>query len=143
MRHLMSGRRFNRTSSHRKAMFRNLSSSLLDHGTIKTTLPKAKELRRFIEPMITLAKREVDLRNQQKNESLSLNVIDFKARIVALRRRALQILHSKVAVKKLFEEIGPRYSTRPGGYTRVSKCGYRSGDRAPMAFIELIDATRK
>ncbi|MBK2125997.1 50S ribosomal protein L17 [Fangia hongkongensis] len=135
MRHRMSGRKFSRTSSHRKAMFRNMSASLLKHEVIKTTLPKAKELRGFVEPLITLAKREVELR---KNES-QLDAVDFKAQVVALRRQAFNYLRNKAAVKKLFEEVGPRYETRPGGYTRVLKCGYRFGDKAPMAFIELVD----
>ncbi|WP_119343914.1 50S ribosomal protein L17 [Facilibium subflavum] len=135
MRHRKSGRKFSRTSSHRKAMFRNMSASLLKHELIKTTLPKAKELRGHIEPLITLAKREVELR---KNES-NMEAGEFKAQIVALRRQAFNTLRNKAAVKKLFEEVAPRYETRPGGYTRVLKCGYRFGDKAPMAFIELVD----
>lgn len=135
MRHRMSGRKFNRTSSHRKAMFRNMSASLLKHELIKTTLPKAKELRSFVEPLITLAKREVVLRKNEKD----LESLGFKSQVVALRRQAFDSLRNKAAVKKLFEEIAPRYETRPGGYTRVLKCGYRFGDKAPMAFIELVD----
>jgi len=135
MRHRKSGRKFNRTSSHRKAMFRNMSASLLKHELIKTTLPKAKELRGFIEPLITLAKREVELRKSTTDVENN----EFKGQVVALRRQAFNYLRNKEAVKKLFENIGPRYETRPGGYTRVLKCGFRFGDKAPMAFIELID----
>ncbi|GGF89067.1 MULTISPECIES: 50S ribosomal protein L17 [Cysteiniphilum] len=135
MRHRKSGRKFNRTSSHRKAMFRNMSASLLKHELIKTTLPKAKELRGFIEPLITLAKREVELRKSTTDHDNN----EFKGQVVALRRQAFNYLRNKEAVKKLFEEIGPRYEARPGGYTRVLKCGFRFGDKAPMAFIELVD----
>ena len=117
MRHRKSGRKFNRNSSHRKAMFKNLTSALVEHEAIKTTLPKAKELRGVVEPLITLA----------KNDS------------VANRRLAFARIRDKEAVKKLFEEIGPRYESRPGGYTRVLKCGFRAGDSAPMAFIEFVD----
>src|SRR4051812_3699763 len=113
MRHRNSGRYFNRTSSHRQAMFRNMTASLVEHELIKTTLPKAKELRRYIEPLITLAK------------------IDS----VANRRLAFNRLRDKVVVGKLFTELGPRYNARPGGYTRVLKCGLRSGDAAPMAYV--------
>lgn len=119
MRHLHSGRQLNRNSSHRKAMFKNMSVSLVDCELIKTTLPKAKELRRYIEPLITLA----------KNDS------------VANRRLVFNRTRSKEAVGKLFNELGPRYETRPGGYVRVVKCGYRSGDKAPMAYVELVDRT--
>ena len=135
MRHRKSGRKFSRTSSHRKAMFRNMSASLLKHEIIKTTLPKAKELRRFIEPLITLAKREPELRKNQAN----MDAKDFSAQVVALRRQAFNYLRNKEAVKKLFEEMGPRYESRPGGYTRVLKAGFRFGDKAPMAYIELVD----
>jgi large subunit ribosomal protein L17 len=117
MRHMKSGRKLNRTSSHREAMFRNMASSLFQHELIKTTLPKAKELRRVAEPLITLAK------------------IDG----VANRRLAFSRLRDKVAVGKLFSEIGPRYRERPGGYLRILKCGFRNGDNAPMAFVELVD----
>jgi large subunit ribosomal protein L17 len=117
MRHRNSGRYFNRTSSHRHAMFRNMTASLVEHELIKTTLPKAKELRRYIEPLITLAKTDS----------------------VANRRLAFNRLRSKEAVGKLFTELGPRYNARPGGYTRVLKCGLRSGDAAPMAYVELVD----
>jgi large subunit ribosomal protein L17 len=117
MRHLKSGRKFNRTSSHRQAMFRNMSASLIKHELIRTTLPKAKELRRVAEPLITLGK------------------IDG----VANRRLAFSRLRDKEAVGKLFSEIGPRYSTRPGGYLRIIKCGFRDGDNAPMAYVELVD----
>ena len=117
MRHRKSGRKFNRTSAHRKAMFRNMTASLVEHELIKTTLPKAKELRRVAEPLITLA----------KNDS------------VANRRLAFSRLRSDAAVAKLFDELGPRYSERPGGYLRILKCGFRAGDNAPMAYVELVD----
>jgi large subunit ribosomal protein L17 len=117
MRHRKSGRQLNRNSSHRQAMFRNMASSLVKHEVIKTTLPKAKELRRVIEPLITLA----------KNDS------------VANRRLAFARTRDKVAVGKLFTDLGPRYLERPGGYTRILKCGFRAGDNAPMAYIELVD----
>jgi large subunit ribosomal protein L17 len=117
MRHRKSGRQLNRNSSHRQAMFRNMAVSLIEHEVIKTTLPKAKELRRVAEPLITLA----------KNDS------------VANRRLAFSRTRDKAAVGKLFSEIGPRYAERPGGYTRILKCGFRAGDAAPMAFIELVD----
>lgn len=117
MRHRKSGRHLNRTSAHRKAMFRNMAASLIEHEIIKTTLPKAKELRRVAEPLITLA----------KNDS------------VANRRLAFDRTRSQKVVGKLFSEIGPRYANRPGGYTRILKCGVRPGDSAPMAFIELVD----
>ena len=117
MRHRHSGRQLNRNSSHRKAMFRNMTASLVEHEVIKTTLPKAKELRRVAEPLITLAKTDS----------------------VANRRLAFDRLRSKAAVGKLFGDIGPRFDGRPGGYTRILKCGYRTGDKAPMAFIELVD----
>ena len=117
MRHHKAGRRLNRNSSHRKAMFSNMTNSLLDHEIIKTTLPKAKELRRFAEPLITLSK------------------VDS----VANRRMAFARLRDKEMVGKLFNELGPRYNARPGGYTRIMKCGFRSGDAAPMAYIELVD----
>ena len=116
MRHRKSGRKFNRTSAHRKAMFRNMTASLVEHELIKTTLPKAKELRRVAEPLITLA----------KNDS------------VANRRLAFARLRNDAAVAKLFDELGPRYSERPGGYLRILKCGFRAGDNAPMAFVELV-----
>ncbi|HAG94322.1 MAG: 50S ribosomal protein L17 [Pseudomonadales bacterium] len=117
MRHRKSGRKFNRNSSHRKAMFRNMAVSLVEHELIKTTLPKAKELRRHAEPLITLA----------KNDS------------VANRRLAFARTRSKEAVGKLFTDLGPRYKDRPGGYIRILKCGYRAGDKAPMAYVELVD----
>jgi len=117
MRHRQSGRQLNRNSSHRKAMFKNMSISLVEHELIKTTVPKAKELRRVIEPLITLA----------KNDS------------VANRRLAFSRLRSKEAVGKLFSDLGPRYESRPGGYVRILKCGYRTGDKAPMAYVELVD----
>ena len=117
MRHRKSGRRLNKNSSHRKAMFRNMTCSLLRHELIKTTLPKAKELRRVAEPLITLA----------KNDSL------------ANRRLAFARLRDKEAVGRLFTEYGPRYMDRPGGYLRILKCGYRRGDQAPMAYVELVD----
>lgn len=117
MRHRKSGRHFNRTSAHRKAMLQNLANSLFEHEVIKTTLPKAKELRRVAEPLITLAKEDS----------------------VANRRLAFDRTRSKEAVGKLFNELGPRYEGRPGGYLRVLKCGYRAGDSAPMAIVELVD----
>ncbi|AKO51574.1 50S ribosomal protein L17 [Marinobacter psychrophilus] len=116
MRHRKSGRKFNRTSAHRKAMFRNMSASLVEHELIKTTLPKAKELRRVAEPLITLSK------------------IDS----VANRRLAFARLRDDAAVAKLFTQLGPRYNERPGGYLRILKCGFRPGDNAPMAYVELI-----
>jgi len=119
MRHRKSGRQLNRNSSHRKAMFQNMANSLIDHGIIKTTLPKAKELRRIAEPLITMAKTDS----------------------VANRRLAFSRLRDKETVGKLFNELGPRYKERPGGYTRILKCGFRSGDVAPMAYIELVDRT--
>ena len=117
MRHRKSGRQLNRNSSHRKAMFRNMACSLFEHEVIKTTLPKAKELKRVAEPLITLA----------KNDS------------VANRRLAFARTGDKAAVGKLFTDLGPRYAERPGGYTRILKCGFRTGDAAPMAFVELVD----
>lgn len=117
MRHHKSGRKLNRNSSHRKAMFSNMANSLFDHEIIKTTLPKAKELRRVAEPLITMAKEDS----------------------VANRRLAFSRLRDKEMVGKLFNELGPRYANRPGGYTRIMKCGFRSGDAAPMAYIELVD----
>jgi len=117
MRHRKSGRQLNRNSSHRQAMFRNMAGSLVKHGVIKTTLPKAKELRRVIEPLITLAKQDS----------------------VANRRLAFARTRDKEVVGKLFNELGPRYEARPGGYTRILKCGFRTGDNAPMAYIELVD----
>ncbi len=117
MRHRKSGRHLNRDSAHRKAMFRNMACSLLEHEVIKTTVPKAKELRRVAEPLITLAKSDS----------------------VANRRLAFSRTGSKAVVGKLFSELGPRYQDRPGGYTRILKCGFRAGDAAPMAFIELVD----
>lgn len=117
MRHRKSGRQLNRNSSHRKAMFSNMASSLVTHEVIKTTLPKAKELRRVIEPLITLA----------KNDS------------VANRRLAFARTRNDEVVAKLFNELGPRFASRAGGYTRILKCGVRTGDKAPMAYIELVD----
>ena len=117
MRHRHSGRQLNRNSSHRKAMFRNMTISLVEHELIKTTLPKAKELRSYAEPLITLA----------KNDS------------VANRRLAFDRTRDKATVGKLFNELGPRYESRPGGYIRILKCGYRAGDKAPMAYVELVD----
>lgn len=121
MRHRKSGRKFNRNSAHRKAMFRNMSASLFEHEIIKTTLPKAKELRRHAEPLITLAKEDT----------------------VANRRLAYARLgnnhRARAIVTKLFEELGPRYKERNGGYLRILKCGFRPGDNAPMAYVELVD----
>ena len=120
MRHLKSGRQLNRNSSSRKAMFRNMANSLFEHEIIKTTVPKAKELRRVAEPLITLAKSDS----------------------VAHRRLAFDRLRDKSSVGKLFNELGPRYVERPGGYLRIMKCGYRSGDKAPMAYVELVGRAR-
>ncbi|MGS2724239.1 50S ribosomal protein L17 [Porticoccus sp. GXU_MW_L64] len=117
MRHRQSGRQLNRNSSHRRAMFRNMTASLVEHELIKTTLPKAKELRRYAEPLITLAKKDS----------------------VANRRLAFDRLRNKATVGKLFGELGPRYEERPGGYIRILKCGFRAGDNAPMAYVELVD----
>ncbi|GFS24362.1 50S ribosomal protein L17 [Elysia marginata] len=117
MRHRKSGRKFSRTSSHRTAMFRNMTASLVEHEMIKTTLPKAKELRRVAEPMITLAKEDS----------------------VANRRLAFDRLRSKAAVGKLFSDLGPRFKDRSGGYIRILKCGFRNGDNAPMAYVQLVD----
>ncbi len=117
MRHRKSGRQLNRNSSHRKAMFRNMAVSLMQHEIIKTTLPKAKELRRVAEPLITMAKTDS----------------------VAKRRLAFSRLRDRDIVSKLFNELGPRYRERPGGYLRILKCGYRTGDKAPMAIVELMD----
>ncbi|CAH0534507.1 50S ribosomal protein L17 [Vibrio stylophorae] len=116
MRHRKSGRQLNRNSSHRQAMFRNMASSLVRHETIKTTLPKAKELRRVIEPLITLAKNDT----------------------VANRRLAFARTRDNEVVAKLFSELGPRFAARQGGYTRIIKCGVRTGDKAPMAYIQLV-----
>jgi large subunit ribosomal protein L17 len=113
---MKSGRKLNRTSAHREAMFKNMASSLFKHELIKTTLPKAKELRRVAEPLITLAKTDG----------------------VANRRLAFARLRDKEAVGKLFVELGPRYRERPGGYLRILKCGFRDGDNAPMAYVELV-----
>lgn len=117
MRHRNSGRSLSRTSSHRKAMFSNMCCSLIEHELIKTTLPKAKELRRYIEPLITVGKKDS----------------------VASRRNVFGKLRSKSAVGKLFTDLGPRYAKRPGGYVRILKCGFRAGDNAPMAIVELVD----
>ncbi|MGI9265265.1 MAG: 50S ribosomal protein L17 [Gammaproteobacteria bacterium] len=116
MRHRQSGRPLGRNSSHRRAMFRNMSASLIKHESIKTTVPKAKELRRVVEPLITLAKKDG----------------------VAQRRRAFDRLRDKEIVGKLFAEIGPRYKDRPGGYLRILKMGHRAGDAAPMALVQLV-----
>ena len=117
MRHRKSGVKLGRTGSHRKAMFQNMTNSLFEHELIKTTLPKAKELRRVAEPLITLAKEDS----------------------VANRRLAFNRLRNKATVGKLFTTLGPRYTARPGGYLRIIKCGYRDGDAAPMAYVELVD----
>jgi len=117
MRHRKSGRKLNRNSSHRKAMFRNMAVSLFSHELIKTTVPKAKELRKVVEPLITLAKKDS----------------------VANRRLAFSRLRDAAAVGKLFSELGPRYVERAGGYSRILKCGLRTGDKAPMAYVELVD----
>ena len=117
MRHMKSGRKLNRTSSHREAMFKNMAASLFKNELIKTTLPKAKELRRTVERLITLSKKDS----------------------VANRRLAFARLRDDASVKKLFTELGPRFQSRPGGYTRILKMGFRVGDNAPMAFVELLD----
>lgn len=117
MRHQKSGRKFSRTSAHREAMFVNMAASLFKHELIRTTLPKAKELRRVAEPLITIGKTDG----------------------VANRRLAMSRLRDKEAVGKLFVELGPRYKERPGGYLRIMKCGFRPGDNAPMAYVELVD----
>ena len=117
MRHRKAGRQLNRNSSHRKAMFRNMTASLIEHELIKTTLPKARELRRVAEPLITMAKEDN----------------------VAKRRVAFARLRDDAAVGKLFAELGPRYKERAGGYMRILKCGHRPGDKAPMAYVELVD----
>ncbi|MDP7537036.1 MAG: 50S ribosomal protein L17 [Methylococcales bacterium] len=117
MRHRKTGRKLNRDSSHRKALFSNMVNSLIKHEIIKTTLPKAKELRGYAEPLITLAKSDS----------------------IAKRRLAFSRLRDKDSVAKLFAELGPRYQERPGGYLRVLKCGFRTGDSAPMAYVELVD----
>ena len=121
MRHQKAGRKLNRNSSHRKAMFRNMAQSLFTHEIIKTTLPKAKELRRVAEPLITLAKQDS----------------------LAQRRLAFDRLRDREVVGKLFNELAPRYKDRPGGYLRILKCGYRAGDNAPMAYVELVDRPRE
>ncbi|SUO96183.1 50S ribosomal protein L17 [Suttonella indologenes] len=118
MRHKLAGRKLNRTSAHREAMFKNMSVSLIQHELIKTTLPKAKDLRRVLEPIITHAKN---------NDT------------VAARRLAFARLRDRDAVQKLFAELAPRYKERPGGYIRILKCGFRPGDQAPMAYVELVD----
>jgi len=117
MRHRRVSRRFSRTSSHRKAMFSNMVKSVIEHEIIKTTLPKAKDLRRYLEPMITLAKEDS----------------------VAARRLAFSRLRDDAIVAKLFNDVGPRFKTRPGGYVRIVKCGFRAGDAAPMAIVELVE----
>jgi len=117
MRHRNSGRQLSRNSSHRKATLRNMASSLVRHEAIKTTLPKAKELRRVVEPLITMAKRDS----------------------VSARRLAFNRTRDREVVTKLFNELGPRYQARPGGYLRILKCGFRAGDKAPMAYVELVD----
>lgn len=118
MRHRKTGRRFKRTSSHRKAMFQNLINSVVIHGMIKTTLPKAKDLRRLLEPLVTLAKEDS----------------------IAKRRLAFDRLRDKAVVAKLFVELGPRFRARPGGYLRILKCGNRKGDAAPMAIVQFVES---
>jgi large subunit ribosomal protein L17 len=117
MRHRKSGRKLNRNSSHRKAMYRNMAASLMQHEIIRTTLPKAKELRRVVEPLITMAKTDGATK----------------------RRVAFNRIRDRDMVTKLFNELGPRYKDRPGGYLRILKCGFRPGDNAPMAYVELLD----
>jgi len=117
MRHKKSGRQLNRNSSHRKAMFKNMANSLIDHEVIRTTLPKAKELRRFVEPLITVSKEDT----------------------VSKRRLVFSRLRDRDSVTKLFNELAPRFQDRPGGYLRILKCGFRTGDKAPMAYVQLLD----
>ena len=117
MRHKYSGRKLNRTSSHRTSMFKNMMTSLIEHEEIKTTVPKAKELRGFLERLITISKVDT----------------------VAKRRIVFSRIRSKEAVAKLFNDLGPRFKERPGGYLRILKCGYRAGDKAPMAIVQLVD----
>jgi large subunit ribosomal protein L17 len=117
VRHKYSGRKLNRTSSHRTAMFKNMMTSLIEHEEIKTTVPKAKELRGFVERLITISKNDT----------------------VAKRRIVYSRIRSKEAVAKLFNDLGPRFKQRPGGYLRILKCGYRAGDKAPMAIVQLVD----
>lgn len=117
MRHLNSGRKLSRDSSHRRSMFRNMAVSLMKHEQIRTTVPKAKELRRVVEPLITMAKNDT----------------------VSKRRLAFDRLRDRETVTKLFNELGPHYRERPGGYLRILKCGYRAGDAAPMAIVQLVD----
>jgi len=117
VRHKYSGRKLNRTSAHRSAMFKNMMASLIEHEEIKTTVPKAKELRGFVERLITISKVDT----------------------VAKRRIVFSRIRSKEAVAKLFNDLGPRFQKRPGGYLRVLKCGYRTGDKAPMAIVQLVD----
>ena len=121
MRHKYSGRKLNRTSSHRSAMFKNMMASLIEHEEIKTTVPKAKELRGFVERLITISKVDT----------------------VAKRRIVFSRIRSKDAVAKLFNDLGPRFQKRPGGYLRILKCGYRPGDKAPMAIVQLVDKKEK
>ena len=117
MRHKYSGRKLNRTSSHRTSMFKNMMTSLIEHEEIKTTIPKAKELRGFLERLITISKVDT----------------------VAKRRIVFSRIRSKEAVAKLFNDLGPRFKERPGGYLRILKCGYRAGDKAPMAIVQLVE----
>ena len=117
MRHKYSGRKLNRTSAHRTSMFKNMMTSLIEHEEIKTTVPKAKELRGFLERLITISKIDT----------------------VAKRRIVFSRVRSKDAVAKLFNDLGPRFKERPGGYLRILKCGYRAGDKAPMAIVQLVD----
>lgn len=117
MRHRKAGRRLNRTAAHRRAMLRNMAVSLLEHEAIRTTLPKARELRRFVEPLITQSREDTPHR----------------------RRRMFNRLRDRAAVGKLFAELGPRYRARPGGYLRILKDGFRPGDNAPLAYVELVD----
>lgn len=126
MRHHKIGRKLNRTSSHRHGMFRNMSISLLEHGFINTTVYKAKELRKFFEPLITLAKYEMNQNNNNK-------------KVVHIRRQIFKKLNNKKATKQLFEKVVPCYKMRNGGYIRILKNGYRYGDKAPMAIMQLVD----
>ena len=130
MRHHITGRKFGRTSSHRKALFRNLSISLIKDKMLRTTLAKAKELRKVIEPLITLSKKQLLLEESSCN--------NISADLVSLRRKANKFLNNKLALKELFEKIGPRYKKRKGGYTQIVKSGYRFGDKSPLAIIKFL-----
>ncbi|RMG96108.1 MAG: 50S ribosomal protein L17 [Deltaproteobacteria bacterium] len=135
MRHRKSGRKFGRNSAHRKAMFRNMVTSLLEHGGIRTTVAKAKELRRFVEPTITQSLRVQDIVAKAEGERTP----EEKARLVHAMRMAGRYVHDRAVLRRLFYDLGPALKGRPGGYTRIVKLGRRVGDGAPMARIELVD----